>query len=162
MNNDEALSEIDAKIIKYWEFVDEVILWLKIIGNRYQQFYNAERILLIITSLSLPALSQSYEYQSLVPYLSVFIAILAALDGLFKPGEMWRHFRSYQLGLRRFKRIYEPKFLEKVTLESNIENQITNSLKLYNDLVDQIEDLLEEESSKFFEQRIQKIKSDKR
>jgi len=143
----------------YLKFVDSTAERFRRRATRSHYTYNAERVLIIILSLSVPLVSTAgiELFPALtVPLITTLIAILAALDGLFKPGEIWHHYRSYEQGLLRLKRLYVAKRDAPDALPDTAEKakQLAN---LYSQFVADTEGLLQEESKSFWPQRIQAL-----
>ena len=87
-------------------FLDRTITWFAVRAWRNQWSYNGSRIALVILSASLPVLVTNGMTALSTP-ISILVAILAALEAQFKPGEQWKHQRSAELTLKGFKRQYE-------------------------------------------------------
>ena len=150
-----------GQLARYEEFVEKTQRWLGKRANRYHWFYNSSRIALVVFSVAIPALSAGLlgpPGEMAAPFVALIIAILASLDGLLKPGDNWRHFRSYQLALHRLTRVWQSKHVA-LELEADPEKRLQKSIALHRQFVLEIEDLLEQESKLFFEHQIQQLKS---
>jgi len=151
---------IATHFARYDAFVESTRKWLGKRADRYHWYYNCSRIALIVLSVSLPALSTGLFGPlgpKAAPYIALVIAVLASLDGLLKPGDNWRHFRSYQLALDRFERVSLSKRAA-LDLETDPEKRRQKQFALYRQFVLEIEEVLEEESKLFFEHQIKQLK----
>lgn len=149
------------QVNQYLAFIETTAQWFKSRANRFHWFYNVSRTLIIALSLTVPLLST--EVTSLpslakwvLPVVTTVIAILAALDGLFKPGEMWRHFRFHQLALLRLLRTYRADLAALEATPGSTEYGLKAN-ELFASLVADTEKILEEESASFWPQRIQPL-----
>jgi len=164
MDETDSTDSIDARFAEYDDFVEQTGKWLKKRADRFHWYYNFSRTGLVLLSISIPAMTSNFFGPggvAAVPYVALAIAILGALDGLFKPGDNWRHFRSYQLALQRYGRVSSSRRTELSLLDTGEEQeqeQEQRALALYKEFVLDIEQLLEEESKKFFEHQIQQLK----
>jgi hypothetical protein len=146
---------------RYHDFVDSTQRWLGKRADRYHWFYNGSRIALVVLSVSISSLSMGLlgeKAKGATPFVALTIAIVAALDGLLKPGDNWRHFRSYQLGLMRLRRVWEAKRIALTELEPNADKRRQKAVDLHRQFVLEVEALLEQESKLFFEHQIQQLK----
>ena len=145
---------------QYDAFVEATRKWLQTRADRYHWYYNASRIGLIVLSVSIPALSAGLfgeDGKASAPFVALAIAVIASLDGLFKPGDNWRHFRSYQLALDRLRRVSQAKHAA-LELEIDTDKNRQKQFALYRQFVSDIEEVLDEESKRFFEHQIQQVK----
>lgn len=152
---------VTAHFARYDAFVESTRKWLGKRADRYHWYYNGSRIALIVLSVSIPALSSGVfgpPGKDSTPIVALAIALLASLDGLLKPGDNWRHFRSYQLALDRFERVSQSKRAA-LELETDPEKSRQKQFALYRQFVLEIEEVLEEESKRFFEHQIQQLKA---
>jgi hypothetical protein len=152
---------VAAHFSRYDAFVESTRSWLGKRADRYHWYYNSSRIALIVFSVSIPALSSGLfgeRGKVATPFVALVIALLASLDGLLKPGDNWRHFRSYQLALDRFERVSRSKRAA-LELETDPEKNRQKQFDLYRQFVLEIEEVLEEESKRFFEHQIQQLKT---
>jgi hypothetical protein len=133
---------VDQRRENYLGFVDQQIELFHKLAERSFWFYNVERIALILFSVSLPAVAVS-TVGSPVSWLAVGVAILAALDGVFKPGEAFRKYREVELSLMRERRRYEGDLVQ-VDLEIGEERRIALSRRLLAELIENVEALLRE------------------
>ena len=162
MSEAEQNASIVDRFAEYDVFVEQASNWLKSRADRFHWYYNVSRISLVLLSVSIPAMTTGLfgaRGEGAVPFVALIIAFLGSLDGLFMPGENWRHFRSYQLALQRFRRVSDSRRTELSLLPAG-EGRNRRTLALYREFVLDIEQLLEEEAKKFFEQRIQELKRD--
>jgi len=149
-----------AHFARYDAFVESTRKWLQTRADRYHWYYNASRIALIVLSVSIPALSTGLlgeKGKQSAPFVALAIAVLASLEGLFKPGDNWRHFRSYQLALDRLRRVSQAKRAA-LELETDADKNRQKQFALYRQFVADIEEVLDEESKRFFEHQIQQVK----
>lgn len=149
------------QVAKYEDFVEQTQRWLGKRADRFHWYYNASRIALIALSVTIPTLSASrlaLGGHEVAPIVALLIALLAALDGLLKPGENWRHFRYYQLSLQRLRRVWQSKHAA-LELEADAGQRRQKGVALHRQFVLEIEELLEQESRRFFEHQIQQLKS---
>jgi hypothetical protein len=153
-----------AKLERYDAFVSSTRTWLARRACRYHWYYNASRIALVVISILIPTVSSTglfggdgQQREHAVSFLALLVALLAALDGLLKPGDNWRHFRSYQLALDRCARLSRAR-RSALELESDAEKKREKLWSLYLEFVQEIEGLLEEESRQFFEHQIQQLR----
>lgn len=152
---------VSEHFARYEAFVDTTQTWLGTRADRYHWYYNASRIALVVLSVSIPAFSVGLlgdTGEDFAPFVALAIAVLASLDGLLKPGDNWRHFRSYQLALLRFRRVSQSKRAS-LEIEKDPEKHLHKRFALYREFVLEIEELLEQESKLFFEHQIQQLKS---
>ena len=152
-----------AHFAEYDKFVEEARRWLGTRADRFHWYYNSSRIAIVVLSVMIPTLSAGLFGgigTSATPYVALLIAILAAIDGLLKPGDNWRHFRSYELALRRFQRVSQSRRAA-LELESEPDKRRQKALALYREFVNEIEGILESESRLFFERQIQQLKEPK-
>lgn len=91
---------------EFIDFLESTIAWFKQRADRSHGYYNGVRMMLVVFSAALPALTANNLtlYSTVV---AVLVAALAGLDTQFKPGEQWKHHRSIQLVLMRLKREYD-------------------------------------------------------
>jgi hypothetical protein len=154
---------ISAHFARYDAFVEEVRTWLGARADRFHWYYNSSRVALVVLSVILPSLSGNlfgHVGTCTAPYVALVIAALASLDGLLKPGDNWRHFRSYELALLRFQRVSQSRRAA-LELESDAHTRRQRGFALYGEFVDEIEGLLESESRLFFERQIQQLREPK-
>jgi hypothetical protein len=150
---------VENEAEKYLEHIQRMVEFYKRKATAYRWFYNFERIAVIVLSLSLPVLPQLFDiarYHKIVPIVSVMIAILVALDGLFKPGELWRHFKSFELRLKRLRQNYETSRID-VSIEKAEGRKTELALVLYKRFVEDAEKLFESETNQFWPRRIQEM-----
>jgi hypothetical protein len=133
---------VDQRRENYLGFVDQQTALFHKLATRSFWFYNVERIALILFSVSLPAVAVSTA-GSPVSWLAVSVAILAALDGVFKPGDSFRQYRGVELALMRERRRYEADLVQ-VDLEIGEERRIALSRRLLAELIENVEGLLRE------------------
>ena len=160
MNESDQNVSVFDRFAEYDEFVAQASNWLKTRADRFHWYHNISRTSLVLLSVSIPAMTAGIFDtfgETAVPYVALAIAFLGALDGLYKPGENWRHFRSYQLALQRYRRVSGSRQTELSLVNAGIERE-RRALELYEEFVLNIEQLLEEESKKFFEHQIQQLK----
>jgi hypothetical protein len=149
----DAMNEIAAQYASYDTFVEDTQVWLGKRADRYHIYYNISRVSLVLLSVSLPAVPMlvraawSGKVQS---GFALVIALLAAFEGLMKPGDNWRHFRSYQLALQRAKRIRDAKCLS-LAMEKDPDKFTHKRMALHREFVTEVEDTLEQESKIYFE-----------
>jgi hypothetical protein len=162
-----AASPIDASVATHFDrydaFVEEVRVWLGVRADRFHWYYNSSRIGIVILSALIPSLTVGLFGdlgKAAVPYIALLIAVAAAVDGLLKPGDNWRHFRSYELALLRFRRVSQTRRAA-LELEMDLEKRRAKGFALYREFVNEIEGLLESESRLFFERQIQQLKDAK-
>jgi hypothetical protein len=154
---------VSAHFARYDSFVEEVRRWLGARADRFHWYYNSSRIALVVLSVMIPALAAGLfgDFgKASVPYVALLIAGVAAVDGLLKPGDNWRHFRSYELALLRFQRMSQSRRAA-LELESDADKRRSRGFALYREFVNDIEALLESESRLFFERQIQQLKESK-
>jgi hypothetical protein len=133
---------VDQRRENYLGFIDQQIAIFHKLATRSFWFYNVERIALILFSVSLPAVAVS-TVGSPVSWLAVGVAILAALDGVFKPGDAFRQYHDVELALMRERRRYEADLVQ-VDLEIGEERRIALSRRLLAELIENVEGLLRE------------------
>jgi hypothetical protein len=154
---------VSAHFARYDAFVEATRQWLGARADRFHWYYNASRIALIVLSVIIPSLYGDLFGEVgkwAAPYVALAIAAVASLDGLLKPGDNWRHFRSYELALLRFQRVSQSKRAA-LEFESDADNRRQKGFALYREFVDDIEGLLESESRLFFERQIQQLREPK-
>ena len=150
---------VTAHFSRYEAFVTDLEKWLGRRADRFHWYYNVSRVAIIILGVLVPSLSTGLfgeKGKEVAPFAALAIAGLVSLDGLLKPGENWRHFRSYQLALQRSRRIFESRCSE-LELEADPHKRHQKGLALYREFVSEIEQLLEQEAKLFFDRRIQQL-----
>jgi hypothetical protein len=104
-------------------------------------------------SVSLPfvttVVSSSERWRWIISLEAMLIAMLSSLDAMMHSGEMWRHFRSYHLALLKHIRLYELA-RKRIEVKTGMEEEVK---RLEQQFIQTAEDLLTEESAKFFDQR---------
>ena len=154
---------VAAHFARYDAFVEEARTWLGARADRFHWYYNSSRVALVVLSVILPSLSGNLfgdVGKWVAPYVALAIAAVASLDGLLKPGDNWRHFRSYELALLRFQRVSQSRRAA-LELESDADARRQRGFALYREFVGDIERLLESESRLFFERQIQQLREPK-
>lgn len=145
-------SDRTSSLREYTSFVEQTASWLGKRANLYHWSYNGAKIITVLLGILIPLLSQGLlgdAGKSAVPWAGAVIAALAAFEGFFKPGDTWRHFRSYQLALRRSLRMLQPALAEVQGSDPAIREE--KLAELHRQFVTQTEHLLDEEARKFFE-----------
>lgn len=100
-----AIAEQSQDGATYLAFVDQQIAYFERRANHAHHAYNALRIGMVVLGAVLPAFT-SHGWDGLATGVAVVVATIAGLEGLFKPGDIWRLNRSTELELRRLKRLY--------------------------------------------------------
>ena len=123
--------------------VDKSIASYRCYGRVNNILYNGGRIMLIVLSLGLPA-STAIPKESAPRLLSVLpialpfaIAVLAALDGFFHWGDIWRSRVHTQLSLGRLKREFHADWLQ-LSIPGT-DNLGKKAYEIYRKLVDSVE-----------------------
>ncbi len=125
-------------------------------------FYNGGRIVIIVLSLSLPALSglsqdtTSKMFLNMMTVAPIIIAVVAALDGFFHWGYIWRARKNTELTLRRIRREFWADWIKISLLSSN--DRVEKGYNLYRKLVSTAESVISSEVDAFWGQRIQRLK----
>jgi hypothetical protein len=160
---DQILEAIKADAERYLkDVVDESIEYYRKHSRRHYRLYNTSRIGIVVLSLSLPAIvtisrSGSSSWAVLgASVIPVVVAILAALDGFYRWGEIWMSRTSAQLTLRRIKREFWMDW-NGIQLEPD-ETRAKAAYDKYTSLVRAVEDLMQEEEQAFWGRRIQGLK----
>jgi hypothetical protein len=138
--------------------VDRSIAYYRRHGLRNNILYNGARILLIVLSLSLLSLS-AIPKDSAPGLLSVLstalplaIAVIAALDGFFHWGDIWRSRVHTQLSLGRLKREFHADWLQlSVPGTDDLDKK---AYEIYRMLVNSVETTMVEEEELFWGRRI--------
>src|SRR3954454_11921334 len=91
---------------RFLGYLDSAIQQQKGMADRAMVQFIVLRLMLVIASASLPALT-TIQDRSWSTAAAVLVAVLAGLDTQFRWGEEWRHFRAVQLALERMRRDYE-------------------------------------------------------
>lgn len=131
-------------------------------GIRNNILYNGARITIIVLSLSLPALSVLSQdattklLSNLMIVVPIIIAVVAALDGFFHWGDIWRSRKNTELTLRRIKREFWADWLKVSLLSAN--NRVEKAYNLYRKLVEAVEYVMSSEEEAFWGRRIQQLK----
>ena len=148
-------SEADNYIVNV---VDRSIAYYRRHGLRNNVLYNGARIMLIVLSLSLPALSAVPKESApgllsvLLMALPLAIAILAALEGFFHWGDIWRSRVHTQLSLSRLKREFRADWLQlSVPGTDDLDKR---AYEIYRKLVDSVEATMVAEEELFWGRRI--------
>jgi hypothetical protein len=91
---------------QFVEMVAQTRRHMKRQADRAMILFVLLRLGLVAGSASLPALT-AFADRRWSTVLAIGVAILAGLDTQFRWGEEWRHFRSGQLALERYRRDYD-------------------------------------------------------
>jgi hypothetical protein len=145
--------------------VDTSIVYYRRHGLRNNILYNGARIMLIVLSLGLPALSAIPKESAprllavLSMALPLVIAVLAALEGFFHWGDIWRSRVHTQLSLSRLKRQFHADWLAlSVPGTGDLD---TKAYETYRKLVDSVEATMADEEELFWGRRILELKESK-
>ena len=142
--------------------VKKSITWYHSHGRTNNVFYNCTRVGIVVLSLSLPAISvfakgspSSWPADALL-VIPIIVAVLAALDGLFQWGELWKSRTSTELALRRIKREFWTDW-NTLMLEPESE-RVEKAYAKYKALVTEVEATMINEEETFWGRRIQQLK----
>lgn len=142
--------------------VNRSIGWYQRHGLRNNVLYNSTRMGVIVFSFSLPAIaavaknSSSPWPDAALMVIPVIIGILAALDGFFHWGELWKSRTSAEIALRRIKREFRADWQ---TLSLVPENErVEKAYAKYTGLVTQVETVMATEEETFWGRRIKQLK----
>lgn len=144
--------------------VNRSIAYYKRHGRRNNIFYNGAKVIIIMLSLSLPALSafqkdsSSILLSSAMIIVPIVIAVIAALDGFFHWGDIWRSRVKTELALRRIKREFWADWFEISISPSN--DCVKKAFKLYRGMVESVEAVMMSEEELFWGRRIQQLKQE--
>lgn len=136
---------------QYRARIQERIDFMKSQADQSFWYYTISRIIIIVGGVCLP-FATSYAaanrgYGWIATSLALMIAVLTSLDSFVRPGEMWHHFRTYQIALQRLVRQYE--------FEQNLAaSGVTGDER---EFFVAVEELLAEESSRFFDKKRQEL-----
>lgn len=159
----EKIEKIKAKADRYIEkIVEPSIAYYKRHGcwNRY--LYNGSKIVLIVASVSLPAMSAipADSAPLLLAVLKILlplaIAILAALDGFFHWGDIWRSRVHTELSLRRSRRQFGTDW--DLLQFSGTEEIEPKALEIYRKFFDSVEATFAAEEDQFWRRRVEEQK----
>jgi hypothetical protein len=118
-------------------------LWLDKTAGRYRVAYYVLRLVAIVGGVSLPALATFAQTDStarvLVAVVSAAVAVSVALDGLFRPGERWRHYRraAEELKTEGWRYLFRTDPYSRATGERSFELFASNVEKLLRSEVDE-------------------------
>lgn len=141
------------------------IQWYEKEGKKNNKLYNYTRILIVVLSLSLPAVlvwekEVSCICLTVITYaLPILVAILASFDGFFHWGELWRSRTSTEISLRRIKREFWADWNSLLLMPES--EQVESAYSKYKSLVYRVEKLMVSEEKTFWEKRIQQLKGPK-
>lgn len=143
MGNGVEGTEPEITEAQYLSFVEEEIAWFKSRAMPHQWFYNISRTALVVTGVTMPLYVDVKLWAS---FASVAMALLAALEGIFKSGDLWKHFRGVQLSLESMRRTY---------IRARTQEADPNAKrKLYDDFASGVEALLHREAEEYWQMRI--------
>lgn len=128
---------------QYLGFVEGRIDWFRRHATPHQWIYNISRTALVVIGVTMPLFADVKPWASVA---SVTMALLAAIEGIFKSGDLWKHFRGVQLSLESMRRTY----LRARTGEADINAK----RKLYDDFAASVEALLNREAEEYWQMRI--------